>query len=47
MFPEGGLWVEAFVPGDLGLIRGTIHPNGTAELTPRNYRPGPVQVAEG
>jgi hypothetical protein len=46
-FPEGGLWVEAFVEGDLGLIRGTIHPNGTAELTPCDYMPGPVQVAEG
>jgi hypothetical protein len=46
-FPEGGLRVEAFVEGDLGLIRGTIHPNGTAELTPTGYVPGPVPVAEG
>ena len=46
-FPEGGLWVESFVEGDLGLIRGTIHPNGTAELTPCDYMPGQVQVAEG
>jgi len=46
-FPEGGLRVEGFVEGDLGLIRGTIHPNGTAELTPCRYMPDTVQVAEG
>ena len=46
-FPEGGLWVESFVEGDLGLIRGTIHANGTAELTPCDYMPGPAQVAVG
>jgi hypothetical protein len=46
-FPEGGLWVETYVEVDLGLIRGTIHPNGTAELTPAGYLPSPVQVAEG
>lgn len=46
-FSEGGLIVEAFVAGDLGLIRGIIHPNGTVELTPSGYVPGPVQVTEG
>jgi len=43
-FPEGGLWVEAFQQGDVGLVRGTIHPNGAAELTPSDYVPGPLQV---
>ena len=46
-FPEGGLWVESFVEGDLGLIRGTIHTNGTAELTPCDYMPGAAQIAVG
>ncbi|KRE31294.1 hypothetical protein [Agromyces sp. Soil535] len=46
-FSEGGLTVEAFVQGDVGLIRGIIHPNGTVELTPSHYVPGPIQVAEG
>jgi hypothetical protein len=35
MFPEAGLWVEVSLPGDEGLVRGTIHPDGSAELTPR------------
>jgi len=47
MFPEGGLWVEVSLQGDEGLIRGTIHPDGTAELTPRQYAPDVLQVAEG
>lgn len=46
MFPEGGLWVEAPLGGE-GLIRGTIHPDGTAELTPRQYAPEGRPTAEG
>lgn len=46
-FSEGGLVVEAFIEGDVGLIRGIIHPDGTSELTPSHYVPGPLQVAEG
>lgn len=37
MFPEAGLWVAVSFPGDEGLVRGTIHPDGTAELTPQQY----------
>jgi hypothetical protein len=46
LFPERGLWVEAPLPGE-GLIRGTIHPDGTAELTPRQYAPEGRPTAEG
>ena len=47
MFPEAGLWVEVFVDGDLGLIRGAIQPNGMAELSPAGYVPGPLPDADG
>lgn len=47
MFPEAGLWVEFFVQGDVGLIRGTIQPNGVAELTPAGYVPGPMPTVGG
>jgi hypothetical protein len=36
MFPKGGLRAEAALHSE-GLIRGTIHFDGTAELTPRQY----------
>ncbi|WP_448808231.1 hypothetical protein [Agromyces bauzanensis] len=39
MFPEAGLRVAVSLPGDEGLVRGTIHPDGTAELTPQQYTP--------
>ena len=47
MFPEAGLWVEVFVDGDLGLIRGAIQPNGVAELSPAGYVPGPLPDVGG
>jgi hypothetical protein len=47
MFPEAGLWVEVFVEGDLGLIRGAIQPNGIAELSPAGYVPGPLPDVGG
>ena len=47
MFPEAGLWVEVFVEGDLGLIRGAIQPNGVAELSPAGYVPGPLPDVGG
>lgn len=47
MFPRAGLWVEVFVGGDLGLIRGAIQPSGVAELTPVGYVPGPLPTADG
>ncbi|KRE31293.1 hypothetical protein [Agromyces sp. Soil535] len=45
MFPEGGLWVEVSLPGDEGLVRGTILPDGTAELTPRQYAGDVLPIA--
>ena len=47
MFPEAGLWVEVFVEGDLGLIRGVILPSGIAELSPAGYVPGPLPDVGG
>lgn len=47
MFPEGGLWVEASLQRDEGLIRGTIHPDGTAELTARQVAGEVLPIAEG
>lgn len=46
MFPRAGLWVEVFIEGDVGLVRGTIQPNGAAELTPAGYAPGPLPSVE-
>jgi hypothetical protein len=47
LFPRTGLWVVASVGGEVGDIRGTIHPDGTAELTPRGYEPSVLLIAEG
>lgn len=46
MFPRSGLWVEVFIEGDLGLVRGAIQPDGTAELTPVGYVPGPLPTVD-
>ena len=44
-FPETGLWVEA--TGQGSRIRGTIHPDGTAGLTPDGYVPDRLPAVEG
>ena len=46
MFPRAGLWVEVFIEGDIGLVRGSIQPNGAAKLTPAGYAPGPLPTVE-
>lgn len=47
MFPESGLWVEASLQGGEGLIRGTIRPDGTAELTARQNAGQVLPIAGG
>jgi hypothetical protein len=44
-FPETGVWVES--RGQGSTIRGTIHPDGTSELTPVGYLPDRLPAAEG
>ena len=47
MFPRAGLWVEVFVEGDIGLVRGAIRPDGRVELSPAGYVPGPLPTVDG
>jgi hypothetical protein len=47
MFPRAGLWVEVFVEGDIGLVRGAIRPDGGVELSPSGYVPGPLPTVDG
>lgn len=47
MFPRAGLWVEVFVEGDIGLVRGAIRPDGGVELSPAGYVAGPLPTVDG
>ena len=47
MFPRAGLWVDAYVDGEWSTIRGTIHSDGGAELTPRHPEPGARPIVTG
>jgi hypothetical protein len=43
-FPEAGLWTELNLKGGVGFLRGTIHPDGSGELTGPGYDPEPTAV---
>jgi hypothetical protein len=47
MFPRSGLWVDAYLPGGWDTIRGTIHADGRAELSPRHPEPGARPIVTG
>lgn len=46
MFPQDGLWVEFYIQG-AGLLRGVLHVDGSASITPPDYVAGQQPVVSG
>jgi hypothetical protein len=46
MFPQDGLWVEFYVQG-AGLLRGVLHVDGSATITPPGYVAGEQPIVTG
>ena len=46
MFPQEGLWVEFHVQG-VGLLRGVLHVDGSATITPPDYVGGSLPIVNG